>query len=358
MQFGNLSGLVNGTEQIVFDHEVTGSAVSSVSSGSVFNGDEDCWYTIILFGVRAADGNFGVRFNNDTGSNYGHRGIIGTSTTIGDDSGSGTTYANLGNSGGAGTSTFCVARLHAKSGVIRLMERTWGYTLSGTTVTGAGVSGVVWNNTADNITSMEFMHTGSTAIGVGTRIIVLKSNNFTGGTPTGAITSPYIKGAWVRLDSQVLSGAGSSVTFSGLDGDRDVVYFLSVMGKASGGTTSDRIRFNSDTGTNYGYQYLDGTNTTTGASRGTSQAQIPGGAASVGNYSTAVMVLFAKSGFIRPGVVEALTTLNGTSISSETVYGTIWNNTADNITSIEVSTASNNYAIGSQFELYALRPGG
>jgi hypothetical protein len=41
MKIGNLEGLVNGTEQVVFDYEVTGSPVSSISTGNILNGNEE-----------------------------------------------------------------------------------------------------------------------------------------------------------------------------------------------------------------------------------------------------------------------------------------------------------------------------
>lgn len=358
MLMGSLSGLVNSTEQICFDYEVQGSAVSSISTGNILNGDEDGWYTIIVRHISGqASGFIRMAFNDDTGNNYGYRSIDASLTSVTDFAQTGQPSINI--SGGytyaAGVTTFCVSKIYAKSGAVRMVNTTSAITISGTHVGTILPQGGVWNNTADNLTQMRFV-SSTGGLGVGTRIIILKSNNFTNGTPTGSITTPYIKGSWVRVGSQVLGSAASSVTFSGLDGDRDVLYYLSVASK-SGGNGYYSIQVNSDSGTNYGYQYLDASNTIVGASRATFNGFL-GYTAATNGYGTNQHLIFAKQGFVRPSIYTGAVYISGTTIGNAVVHGQVYSTTNTNITQLALVSDANNFAAGSQFDLYALRPNG
>jgi len=356
MQFGNIQGLVNGTETVVFDYEVAGSAASSISTGNILNGDEDGWYTVIARNIYdTGTATMEASFNADTtAANYGYRGISAASTTVGNIS-STAALIRMGAVASSSTSAFSVLRFYAKSGAVRLLNGINVCNLSGTTVTQLETIGSVWNETASNITGMTFT---ANKLGVGTRIIILKSNNFTGGTPTGSITTPYIKGSWVRVGSSVLGGAASSVTFSGLDGDRDVVYYLSGQTQASGGANQASARFNADTGGNYGQQWLSGKSTTVAAARRTGDTRIDFNANSVpaqNSYSQYGFMLFAKSGFVRPSILTMVSEAAGTTVAELYTAGCVWSDTANNMTSLAISTP-NNFAAGSQFDLWALRP--
>jgi hypothetical protein len=351
--------LVNGTETVVFDNEVTGSAVSSISTGNILNGDEDGWYTVIVR-KNAEDQTSYIRLNGDGANNYGLRGISATDTTVAD--ASSTAYSGIyTGGGGAGSSSFSITKIYAKSGAVRLANTTTAAVVVGTTVTFLYVVGTVWNNTADNIVSMTLACSSGNNLGVGTRMIILKSNNFTGGTPTGVITTPYIQGSWVRVGSQVLTGTTTSVTFSGLDGDRDVIYCLSGVVLGAAGTSGNiaQLHFNSDAGTNYGYQRLTATDTTVAAARGTDTKNSLTNF-TAGYYGHFNHLVFAKSGFIRPSINQYIDRVTGTTITQLACYGQSWNNTANNITSMLIDSdyGANAFAAGSQFDLYALRPGG
>ncbi len=359
MIFGNLSGLVNGTEQVVFDSEVTGSAVSSISTGNILNGDEDGWYTIIARFVVVTDATFTMRINGDTGANYGLRLISGAGNTAGP------TFRNSGRTsmriaeGNSGNNGFAIFRLYAKSGTIRLAQGITNDYITGTTCGEILTVGQVWNNTTDNITSLSFLTVG-TNIGVGTRVIILKSYNFTNGTPTGIISTPYIKSSWVRVASQVLGAPASSVTFSGLDGDRDVLYNLSMSALMASGQSVILRPNNDNTSGRYGRQTLYGLDTSVLALRETSKdgyyASFP---ESNGNYNLINFLLFAKSGFIRPGVSQTVGGISGTTIDDIICMGHSMNETSTNITSLVASiSGGGNFDTGSQFDLYALRPNG
>jgi len=354
---GMLSGLVNGVQQVVFDYEVTGSAVSSISTGDIFNGDVDGLYTIITLQVATASSSI-LHFcpNGDTNANnYGARGIYAGDTTVADSSYNGGTLAGLRLSyADANKVSFGVTTLYAKAGVVRISNGYFARGISGTTVSYLWVTGSMWSNTTDNIINGTFTSSGTNLINVGTRIIILKSNHFTGGIPTGIITTPKIAGTWTRVGSTILESAASSVTFSGLDGNTAVCYYLSMSFKSST-TAAPAVRpNNSSTANTYGHQTLFAQNTALTALRGgTRNSFLIGWNGTYSGYVTqADLLIFSKTGFIRPSIYRFVENISGTSVEGISLCGGVWNNTSDNITSIVCSMA--NFAAGSQLDLYAL----
>lgn len=333
-------------EEIVFDYEVTGSAVSSIDTGAILNGDVDGWYTIIVFSVQNATAEIGVRYNNDSGANYGRRRVYGQSTGVGDSANTAATYDYLCGVT-SGQRGFSVSKLYAKTGAVRLRNNTNIEDVSGTTVTTLFSGGYVWNDTSTNITSMTFMCSAGTALGVGTRVIILRPV-----TNTGAKT-------WVEVGSSVLGAAASSVTFSGLDGDVDQVYMYDVQFKGTGGVTQGFIKPN-NLGTGiYGLQALRAVNTTVSAERraGDSTGYIDSNSVTAsGSYASFQGIMYAKTGFIRPWLVNFITSISGTTVTSAGVSGGVLNDTSTNITSLVLGTTANNWDIGTQVKLYALRP--
>jgi hypothetical protein len=107
--------------------------------------------------------------------------------------------------------------------------------------------------------------------------------------------------------------------------------------------------------TNCGGQSLYATDTTVGADRGTAGGMIPRNYVGTANRFTKFdMLLFSKSGFIRPAITSVVRDIGGTTVSLLNIAGQSWNNTADNITSIELTAGANQILAGSQFDLYAL----
>ena len=358
MNFGNIEGLVSGVESVVFDYEVTGSAVSSISTGNILNGDEDGWYTVIgrMINTSTAS-NLIMRFNGDSGTNYGIRGIDASNTTVSDISATGYIGHYLCAAGASESVGMFVARFYAKSGAVRLVNAQRVEYINGTAVSRIRMAGSVWSNTADNIINAVFAADVGNGLGVGTRIIILKSNNFTNGTPTGVINTPYIKGAWVEVGSSVLGGEASSVTFDNLDGDRDVLYRLTYESKAGTGAIGTiKIELNNDTGTNYGYQYLYAINTAVAATR-SSAAYLYGSVGNTaGDLSSMDLLLFAKQGFVRPAIQTFTGVVSGTTVTLLGTMGSVYSVTNTNITKMKISQT--NFAAGSQFKLMALRPNG
>jgi hypothetical protein len=315
------------------------------------DGNTDGWYTIIY---RLIAGNtpsrIGLRPNNDTGTNYGRLGIAAADTTAGSDGATGETMFPSGYCSSSGRTSFGIYTFYAKSGAVRLANCVWTHSITGTTVTSLNTDGLVWDNTVDNVTSITFCSNAANDFAVGTRVIILKGNALAVGT------SPGTTGAWKRVGNSVLGGAASSVTFSSLAGDTAVCYYLSSQFNASGGTTGSLLTtFNADSGNNYGFQQLKAENTTASAERTDPYTGMAtGSAASDGNSGFFTHLIFAKKGFIRPTITNSIYTISGTTVTRIYTFGNSWKDTANEITSVKVAVGSNNFAAGSQFDLYAL----
>lgn len=363
MQYGNLTGnsLINGTEQVVFDSEVTGSAVTSIATGNILNGDEDGWYTIIVRHIgTAATSGISARLNNDSGTNYGYRATTAKSTAVADENASSQTALYLlGESTLNGYTGFSVSRVYAKSGAVRLVHTSTADLVTGATVGSKYEIGQVWSNTADNITNITFL-SATNGIGVGSRIIILKSNNFTNGTPTGVINTPYIQGSWVRVGNESVAVATNKVDFT-VDGDRDEVYMISAYINNVTSAANCGLRFNDDAGNNYGFQSLGANNTTISAQRTTVANWCLGILNDTNQKGMVQFLVFAKSGFLRPVLMSRNNGIVTTTISDIGMAGDSWSNTADNITKISFVNATNSNAVigaGSIIDVYALRPNG
>jgi hypothetical protein len=149
------------------------------------------------------------------------------------------------------------------------------------------------------------------------------------------------------------------VTFSGLDGDRDVVYYLSTASKVEANGQNINWYFDANT-SDYGRQYLAATDTTVSAARDTGYPAFCGGGSTSVLYQASTHLIFAKQGFIRPSISQVVSSMGGTSITSIYTLGNSYSVTNTNIGSITVlvTGGGNNISTGSQFDLFALRPNG
>jgi hypothetical protein len=152
------------------------------------------------------------------------------------------------------------------------------------------------------------------------------------------------------------AGGATSLTISGLNGDVDEEYILEskVVGGCNVAVGID-VRINNDSGNNYGFQYIDGSNASPSAGRVTNKTGIDaiGSVGDLGNISLTSLKLFAKSGFVRTCILERLYNASGATISSAHLNGQSWNNTADNITSLVIAASqTGGIGVGSSFQLY------
>lgn len=159
---------------------------------------------------------------------------------------------------------------------------------------------------------------------------------------------------FVKAWEYTATEAQSSLTISGLNGDVDEEYILeSKVVNGYNGACSYLVRPNNDTGTSYGYQLFDGTDSTASASRGAAGFLGLAYAGALNNIASGTMRLFAKSGFVRTCLVNQARSIATTVVASILSMGWSWNNTADNITSLVIAAAeTGGIGVGSKFILY------
>lgn len=155
------------------------------------------------------------------------------------------------------------------------------------------------------------------------------TSNFT--PPTSAYTDVY-----------------SSVSVT-VDGDTDKEYKILINNPSTGAQIN--LRLNSDSGTNYGYQYLLNNAGSISAARSSSTNMIYCPATT---KTLTVYTLLTPSGMVKTGFEEHGWWSSGTTISVNYYYGFVWNSTA-NVTTLAFSANSGNFASGTRITVYARR---
>jgi hypothetical protein len=153
------------------------------------------------------------------------------------------------------------------------------------------------------------------------------------------------------IATQTLSSAQATVTFSSIAGTyTDLI--LVVSGKLSSSSETGMLRFNSDSGTNYSFTYLQGNGT----------SALSGRAAST---SFAIAGYFISSDFT-PSITHIMNYSNATTYKttldrrgpSSVITGadvSLWRNTAA-ITTVSITPENSaTWATGSTFTLYGIK---
>lgn len=151
-----------------------------------------------------------------------------------------------------------------------------------------------------------------------------------------------------QIATQTLGSATATVTFSSISGSyTDLILIV------NGSTTIDenyRIRFNSDTGSNYSYTRITGDGTSAASERATNAAFIQ---FTAGDHTK-------RGAFIVNIQNYSNTTTNKTTLSRHSIgesnvgaYVGLWRNTSA-ITSITLTTFSTTFTSGSTFSLYGI----
>ncbi len=153
----------------------------------------------------------------------------------------------------------------------------------------------------------------------------------TTGTITNGIT---VDASWRQIYDNTLGANATSVTLSGLDGNTDLDYFISVLWIKNGTATCNfGIQLNGDTGvSNYGwrntYNGLDYSDMT--------YFMMPMGRADTdGYFSQGMARIFAKTGKDRTMLGQFSREVGGSNITGLYLNNACWWNTASNITSIK-----------------------
>jgi len=153
-----------------------------------------------------------------------------------------------------------------------------------------------------------------------------------------------------------LSSASNSINITGLTGDTAEIYELVISSQTDyDGTTYGYFAFNSDFSLDKGIQRIAAADTTTSGYEAVDYNIF-------GLFNTDALdrsgfshtLIYAKSGVSRFVITSMAIHINATSINHYLVLGGVWDNSADEITSININTTqANGFGIGSYFALYA-----
>jgi len=343
MQTGNLDSpaMISETYAVCWDSGELASAQTSITISGL-NGDVDEEYELYCrFVSGAASSNFFLRPNNDsTAGIYGNQMLNGNNATATAARDTSETYIWLSNAVSAsGSIVLSKTKIYAKSGYVRTVINESADNISGTTVTQINVFGQSHNDTSNNYTNMVVLSDQTNGIGIGSRIILMKKVTSTSGLKTGSLeVQGKVYGVWQKVYENTLTSAQTSITISGLDGNTDVMYRLTCRFINNNASSSGYgVRPNNDTGTNYGYQEINGANATVVADRSPAESRITiGWSLPQNNLSLSECLLYAKSGYIRTALVAFCDDITGTTVTRIMLLGNTWNNTADIITSLVV----------------------
>lgn len=344
MKFGNLEYpiKIDGTQAVVYDSGVltmTANAVTIIG----LDGDTDSEYQLLCYLIDDTTvGDYKLTFNSDTGNNYGYQHISGISSSAAAVRDTSEAYWHIGQTSTDDYLCFSTTTIKAKSGYLRTGITKYAYDISGTTVTGVILRGQSWNNTADNITQMVITPTADN-INVGSRIILLKKVTATDGIKTGELDiKGKVYGTWQEVYSTTLTEAATSVTISGLTGDTDVLYRLRARGVSNTGVSAgNSLRLNNDTTANIcGYQYIQGVNTSVEVQRGTANFIPCCAFTAADQVSLNESIIYAKSGYVRTALTEIAHSISTTTVSNISLWGNSWNNTADEVTSMTITSGT------------------
>jgi hypothetical protein len=166
---------------------------------------------------------------------------------------------------------------------------------------------------------------------------------------------------YTLISSNVLSSSAASVTFSSIPSTyTDLV--LRSSARSSTATLNVRIRFNSDTATNYSLVYLYGEGSAGGSGIENNQTSLRPQATNASSYTADTFANFESyipsynSANSKPVSVFNVTENNVSGASSSWIFsgGGLWRNSSG-ITSIEITSSSGNFVSGSSFHLYGIK---
>ncbi len=168
------------------------------------------------------------------------------------------------------------------------------------------------------------------------------------------------------LETQNLSGAQSSITFSNLNSNYGSTYqHLQIRAAAcltaGGGIDSMAIRFNGDSGSNYVYHVLQGINSSTPSSSvltgqtSSRIAFITGNGYATGQFSPIVIdILDPFESGIKNKVARGFSGSSSNGDKGVAIHSALWLNTAA-VTSITLLGLSGNIDVNSRISLYGLK---
>ena len=154
------------------------------------------------------------------------------------------------------------------------------------------------------------------------------------------------------IQTTTLSSAIDSVTFSAIPNTYTDLVIVANSKNVTSNANYLGFRYNSDTGSNYGYIYLYGNGTNPAASGvGTNQSFGRYGNGTTANFEVSFLNIFnyANTNVFKTSISQSNSVANY-SIS----YTSTWRSTAA-ITSVQLFTDAGNWAVGSVFTLYGIK---
>ena len=168
-----------------------------------------------------------------------------------------------------------------------------------------------------------------------------------------------LQSIWKKIYDNVLTSATTSITISGLHGDTSKFYklvFYIVMGADTAAASGHHLRFNGDTGTNYGTVYTlsdDGT-VSGGQFNATDHIYIDDfDAHQLGYVGYTTVDVYAKSGHERMAVVSTGNRATGSTMHRVCNLSGVWSNTTSEITELNfVAEDTNGFGAGTYIVVY------
>jgi hypothetical protein len=350
MKTGSLEGFVDRTWQVVHDSGELAAATQSYIIDNL-EGETDGKYVLYSRIVNAFVGSGDVIFSlnpQEATTNLGEQAVWGSNTTVG--------ASRNGNTGGirvgvtdsaAGRISLSETKIQVKTGMIRPSISKVAQDINGTTVRDIVLYGSSWNETSTPISKLAIFCNKTTAIGIGSRFILLKEVRIASGLRTGELDiRGTLKGAWQEVyRGEVVTtatlphhiqGAKTSITVSGLLGNtKDQILRVRVRAvNGYNGAVNAWIKPNNCGAGACGYQSVAGNDTTPSAYRSTSEAGFfCGGFGALNQIMHSETIIYAKSGFVRTAIQEVLHA-NGTVVY---LFGSSFNDTSNEITSLVIS---------------------
>lgn len=300
--------------------ELSWSSETTEKSFSSLDGDTDIQYMIQWDG----DQDIQVQCNNDGGTNYLRQLLYNNNGTI-----TSLNQTNLTSSSGSDQTIFII---NAESGVDRLI-----YLSSSQASISQQVQQVsYWQNTADNLTSLDCTPSASAT---GTAKLFRRVNP--------SITSEPLPFETIKT-FEVSGDYSAGDTLSGLTCDDYKMIKIEWLGKNTSGQTNISFTLNNDTGSNYYRQFLRGYSSTTQAQAGTTSLKDIA-VCKDAHTTYGVVYLYPKSGEYRPSLNTMMLDEGEVRFSAQW-----WLNSADEITSIE-TFALNTNSLSGQIRISVLR---
>jgi hypothetical protein len=153
------------------------------------------------------------------------------------------------------------------------------------------------------------------------------------------------------IQTTTLSSAIDNVTFSSIPNTYTDLVIVANSKNVTSNANYLGFRYNSDSGSNYGYVYLLGSGTTVASGVGTTQSFGRYGNGSTANFEVSFLNIF---NYANTNVFKTSISQSNAVASYAISYTSTWRSTSA-ITSVQLFTDAGNWAIGSVFTLYGLK---